>query len=381
MTDVCIRSIVNANDLRLHLRQKSNRSERNGGFMKKYLVTVIIIITGLLAAACGPRREDASIKSTEALTDLETTPVKTPGNSEKLEVYTSFYPLYDFAVKIGGDKVKVINLVPAGTEPHDWEPATTDILSLEKADMLIYNGVGMEHWVDQVSASLENKNLILLEASNGITLLEGGEHEDEHADEDALKDEHDGEKDEHTDEDEKIGAHKGFDPHVWLSIKNAKKEMENIKDAFVKADPDNKDFYEANYEKYAAEFDAMDLKFNKELSGLTNKDLIVAHQAFAYLCTDYGLKQVAIEGLAADSEPDAKRMAEIIDFARDKEIKTIFFEELVNPKVAETIAAEIGAQTDVLNPLEGLTQEQLNAGEDYLSIMEKNLKALVSALK
>lgn len=348
--------------------------------MKKYLVTAIIIITGLLTAACGSKREDASIKSTEALTDLEKTTVAASDNkgNDKLEVYTSFYPLYDFAVKIGGDKVKVINLVPAGTEPHDWEPATTDILSLEKADMLIYNGVGMEHWVDQVSASLENENLILLEASKGITLLEGGEHEDEHAGEDGYTKE-----DEHTDEDEEgyETAQEGFDPHVWLSIKNGKKEMENIKDAFVKADPDNKDFFEENYEKYAAEFDALDLKFREELSGLTNKDLIVAHQAFAYLCADYGLNQVAIEGLAADSEPDAKRMAEIIDFARDKEIKTIFFEELVNPKVAETIAAEIGAQTDVLNPLEGLTQEQFNNGEDYLSIMEQNLNALVSALK
>ena len=343
--------------------------------MKKYLVTAIIIITGLLTAACGSKREDASIKSTEALTDLEKTSAAASDNkgNDKLEVYTSFYPLYDFAVKIGGDKVKVINLVPAGTEPHDWEPATTDILSLEKADMLIYNGAGMEHWVDQVSASLENENLILLEASNGITLLEGGEHEDEHAGED-----------EHTEEDEEgneTAAHEGFDPHVWLSIRNGKKEMENIKDAFVIADPDNKDYYEANFVKYAAEFDALDQKFSQELSGLTNKDLIVAHQAFAYLCADYDLNQVAIEGLAADSEPDAKRMAEIIDFARDKEIKTIFFEELVSPKVAETIAAEIGAQTAVLNPLEGLTQEQLNAGEDYLSIMEKNLNALVSALK
>ncbi len=360
--------------------------------MKKYLITAIIIITGLLTAACGSRKEDASIKSTEALTDVEKISVESADKKEndRLEVYTSFYPLYDFAVKIGGDKVKVINLVPAGTEPHDWEPATTDILSLEKADMLIYNGAGMEHWVDQVSASLENENLILLEASNGITLLDGVEHEDEHAGEDehADEDEQAGEdkqaEDKHTDENEAesgIEDHEGFDPHVWLSIRNGKKEMENIKDAFVKADPDNKDYFEANFVKYAAEFDALDQKFSQELSGLTNKDLIVAHQAFAYLCADYDLNQVAIEGLAADSEPDAKRMAEIIDFARDKEIKTIFFEELVSPKVAETIAAEIGAQTAVLNPLEGLTQEQLNAGEDYLSIMEKNLNALVSALK
>lgn len=329
--------------------------------MKKYLMTAIFIALSLLVTACGAKEEKSSLKSAEAITDTDENGPEAKNNkgSTKLEVYTSFYPLYDFAVKIGGDKVKVTNLVPAGTEPHDWEPATTDILSLEKGDILIYNGVGMESWVDQVTASLENKDLVTLAASDGITLLKGGDEEEGDSD----------------------GNQTGYDPHVWLSIKNAKKEMENIKNAFAAADPGNRDFYEDNFKKYAAEFDALDLKFREELSGLDNKDIVVAHQAFAYLCADYGLNQVAIEGLAADSEPDAKRMAEIVDFAKNKNITTIFFEELVSPKVAEAVASEIGAATDVLNPLEGLTQEQLNEGEDYLTVMEENLNALVNALK
>lgn len=330
--------------------------------MKKYLVTITLIIIGLFTAACSERKEEKSIENTEAITDIEeTSPAENIG---KLEVYTSIYPLYDFSVKIGGDKVKVINLVPAGTEPHDWEPATTDILSLEKADLLIYNGAGMEHWVDQVSASLENKNLVLVEAAKDITLLEGDTKDEAGHEKESVQDEH-----------------SGVDPHIWLSIRNAKREMETIKEAFKEADPENQDFYEENYKKYAAEFDALDKKFGNELEILENKDIVVAHQAFGYLCADYGLNQVPIEGLAADSEPDAKRMAEIIDFAEEKNIKTIFFEELVSPKVANAVASEIGAKTDVLNPLEGLTQEQLNEGEDYLSVMEKNLNALVNALK
>ncbi|WMJ86493.1 metal ABC transporter substrate-binding protein [Anaerocolumna sp. MB42-C2] len=325
--------------------------------MKKIFKILVVLTLILSFTACSKQSKVNSIKSTEVVT--ENLNKKNDSKNKKLEVYTSFYPLYDFAVKVGGDKVHVTNLVPAGTEPHDWEPATTDILSLEKGDILIYNGVGMEHWIDQVTSSLENESLILVEASKGLTLLEGKAE--------------DGEKE----NSEEITA----DPHVWLSIRNAKKEMETIKDTFVKADPDNAAYYEDNFNKNAADFETLDTKFKDELSALTNKDIVVAHQAFAYLCADYGLNQIAIEGLAADSEPDAKRMAEIIDFARSKKIKTIFFEELVSPKVAEAIASEIGAKTEVLNPLEGLTQEQINAGEDYLSIMDKNLEVLVSALK
>ncbi|MGB8452139.1 MAG: metal ABC transporter substrate-binding protein [Anaerocolumna sp.] len=326
--------------------------------MKKYLAALVILILTLLFTACSAKKEESSIKSTEVVNENNDDSQRSVNQaiSGKLNVYTSFYPLYDFAVKVGGDKVNVTNLVPAGTEPHDWEPATTDILSLEKGDVLIYNGLGLEHWINQVTSSLENKKLVLVEASDGLTPLEGGEEQ-------------------------KTSEGSDYDPHVWLSIKNAEKEMENIKNAFVKADPDNKDYYEVNYKKYAVQFEELDIKFSNELSPFENKDIIVAHKAFAYLCADYNLNQVAIEGLAADSEPDAKRMAEIIDFAKEVNIKTIFFEELVSPKVAETIASETGAETDVLNPLEGLTQEQLNAGEDYLSIMEENLEALINALK
>ncbi len=329
--------------------------------MKKYLITAAILGLSLLFTACGTKKDEPAVKRSEAVTENNSDPQDDTNQaaSGKLEIYTSFYPLYDFALKVGGDRVDVTNMVPAGTEPHNWEPATTDILSLEKGDILIYNGVDMEHWIDRVTSSLENKNLVLVKASDGLTLLEGGEE---------------GEEQESEEE-------SGYDAHVWLSIKNARIEMENIKNALVIADPDNGDYYEDNYGKYAARFDELDKKFDSELSLLDNKDIVVAHKAFAYLCADYGLNQVAIEGLEADSKPDAKRIGEIVEFAKNKKIKTIFYEELVSPKVAQTIASEVGAVTDVLNPLEGLTQEQLNDGEDYLSVMEENLEALLQALK
>jgi len=292
-------------------------------------------------------------------------------DGQKLKVMASFYPMYDFAVKIGGDKAEVTNMVPAGTEPHDWEPAAADIKNLEEAALFVYSGGGMEHWVEDVLASLETKKLVSVEASAGVTLRSGHIHDEE---------EHKG-AEEHTEEEEHGHDHGQFDPHVWLSPVNAKKEMENIKNAYVKADPDNKDYYEKNYQTYTAEFDKLDQEYKDTLSALPNKSIIVSHEAFGYLCDAYGLTQMGIEGLSPDSEPDPARMAEIIDFVKANHVKVIFFEELVSPKVAETIAAETGAQTQVLNPLEGLSDEELKNGADYFSVMEDNLKQLKAALE
>ena len=284
-------------------------------------------------------------------------------SKKMLKVMASFYPMYDFAAKIGGDKAEVITLVPSGTEPHDWEPAAADIRNLEEADLFIYSGAGMEHWVDDVLASLDNKDLISVEASEGVALRDGHRHS--HEDEGAVEPEEEGQ----------------YDPHVWLSPLNAEKEMENIKNAYIKADPDNRDYYEANYELYASRFADLNQKFKDTLSSLPNKDIVVSHEAFGYLCDAYGLNQVGIEGLSPDSEPSPARMAEIIDFVRANHVRVIFFEELVSPKVAETIAKETGSSVQVLNPLEGLSDEELESGADYFSVMEENLKRLEAALK
>lgn len=292
-------------------------------------------------------------------------------SEKKLNVMASFYPMYDFATKVGGDKVEVTNMVPAGTEPHDWEPAATDVKNLEEADVFIYNGAGMEHWTEDVLGALDNKELKVVEASRGLTLLEGKE-EDEEETEDSSSDS--------DASDESTDSEITYDPHVWLDPLNAKAEMENIKNAFVEADPDNKDYYEQNYETYAEKFDQLDKEYKDGLADTKSKDLITSHEAFGYLCQAYGLNQVGIEGLSPDSEPDASRMNEIIKFAKENNVKTILFEELVSPKVSETIADEIGAKTAVLNPLEGLTDDEISAGEDYFSVMESNLKTIEDAL-
>jgi zinc transport system substrate-binding protein len=264
--------------------------------------------------------------------------------SEGLDVVASFYPMADFVQKIGGDRVRVTTMVPSGTEPHDWEPSPRDIVTLEKAKVFVYNGAGMEHWVQDVLGSLSNTALIAAEVSKGVVLS-------------------------------------GDDPHVWLDPMNAKIEMANIRDALSKADPEGKSAYEANYQKYAGQLDALDQEYRAALAGIANKDVVVAHAAYGYLCQAYGLNQTAIDGLSPDSEPDPARVAEIIDFAKQHSVKVIFFEELVSPKVAQSIAQQAGAKTDVLNPIEGLTDEETKAGDEYFSVMRRNLAALVNALE
>ena len=300
--------------------------------------------------------------SLSLLTGCGTQPADTAAGDGRLRVLTSFYPMYDFACKIGGDCIDVTNMVPSGTEPHDWEPSTNDLKNLEKADVFIYNGADMEPWADDLLVS-RSDTLHVVEASENVELrTTDGEHEHAH--------EHEGADHHHGD----------FDPHVWLDPENAKIEMEAIKDALCAADPENSTVFQSNYEKYAAELDALDAEFREKLAPLPNRTIVVAHEAFGYLCDAYGLTQVGIEGLSPDSEPDPGRMAEVIDFVREHSISTIFFEELVSPKVAEAIASETGAQAKMLSPLEGLSDEQAASGADYFSVMHDNLAALMEAL-
>lgn len=274
-------------------------------------------------------------------------------SGKKISVYTSFYAMYDLTKKIGGDKVTVTNLVPAGQEPHDWEPTPSDMANIEKADVLIYNGAGMENWVDKVLNTIKNKKLIAVETSKELKIQDNPDQS----------------------EDSK------YDPHVWLNPMNAKQQMETIQKALVTADPSNKGYYEKNYTENAKKLDDLDKEYKDAVAKFSKKDIVVAHQAFGYLCDAYGLKQIPIEGLLADSEPSPAKMAEIVKFAKENNLKYIFYEELVSPKVAEAIAKEVGVKTAMLNPLEGLPESDILAGKEYISVMRDNLEALKTALQ
>lgn len=314
--------------------------------------------------------------------------------ADKLKVETSFYPMYEFARQVGGDLADVELLVPAGTEPHDWEPTPKDIAKISEADLLVYNGAGMESWVDQVLNAASGGGPAVVEASAGIDIMEGSEdgHEHGHEHDAAAEEGHDHEHDEaaaeegHDHEHDAAAEeghdhdHGGLDPHVWLSPRLAIEEVRGIEAAFAKADPGNADRFKSNADAYVAKLEALDKEFASGFADTKRKDFITQHAAFGYLARDYGLTQVPIAGLSPDQEPSAQEMAEIVEFAKANDVKTIFFETLVSSKVAATIATEIGARTAVLNPLEGLTEEETAAGQDYLSVMRTNLQQLQSAL-
>lgn len=313
-----------------------------------------------------------------------------PVDPNRLQVMASFYTMYDFAQKIGGEHVQVTCMVPSGTEPHDWEPSTKDITRMEQADVFIYNGAGMEHWVSDVLAGLSNKKLISVEASQGVSLLRSAEEEDEEDSHD--HDDADAEDAVHEEDaaDRVVAAapdghdaheHGEYDPHVWLDPMNAKQEMQNICEAFSEADPEHRADYQANYEKWAKQLDELDKTYQTTLENLSERNIVVAHEAYGYLCRRYNLTQVSIEGMSPDSEPDPGRMADIIDFVRANNVRAIFFEELSGSRTAETVAAETGVKLLTLSPLEGLSDRQEETGGDYFSVMEENLQQLTEALR
>ncbi|WP_284640533.1 metal ABC transporter substrate-binding protein [Paenibacillus silviterrae] len=309
---------------------------------------LVIMIAAMFLSACGAAR-----------------PALVQG---KTNIVTSFYPLYDFASKIGGQHVNVVNLVPAGVEPHEWTPKGRDIKTLKDAEVFVYLGAGFEGWVGDTLSSLEKDAKVqVVEASKGLTLLPGIEEEG-HADDHG----HNHKEDAHEAE---------FDPHVWLSPVNAKLLAQNIKDALVKADPSHQADYEANFKQLSGKLDQLHDKFKQQLSKTSKKEIVVTHQSFGYLAKEYGLTQKAIMGLAPDAEPTSKDMKEILSFIKENDVKYIFFEELVSDKLAKTLAKDAKVETLVLSPLEGLTEEQAKQGMDYVSIMESNLNNLIKALQ
>lgn len=269
----------------------------------------------------------------------------------KLQVTASFYPLYYFASVVGGIHAQVQNITPAGAEPHDLEPTSQDIARIEKGDLLILNG-GLEAWGDKIRDEVKGTKVRVVIAGEGLLTQQVVEE-----------------------------GKTAQDPHVWLSPPLAKREVERILQGFRAADPANSDYYDGQAKGLEAQLDQLDAAYRTGLANCRQKDIVTSHAAFGYLASAYGLNQVAIAGLSPDAEPSAREMADIANLAREKQIKYIFFESLVSPKLSETIADEIGAQALVLDPIEGLTGEQIRQGKTYFTVMQENLANLQTALE
>jgi zinc transport system substrate-binding protein len=275
---------------------------------------------------------------------------KSAMTDDRVQVSVSFNALKEFTEAVGGDKVEISTIIPDGTEPHDFEPKAQDLVGLSSAQVFVFSGLGMEAWEkDAVSAS-NNEGLITVDASNGVTPI--------------------------TNTDQAvIDEHGQYDPHIWLSLKCAETEVTNIKNALVKADPKNGDFYDTNSKNYIAQLETLYNKYSEKFSSVDKKSFVTGHAAFAYLCRDFGLHQNSVEDVFAEGEPSAQQLTELVQYCKSNNVTTVFSEELGSPEVSQTLASEVGAKLVTI-----YTVESAEDGKTYLERMEQNLSEIYDSL-
>lgn len=274
-------------------------------------------------------------------------PASPSAESGRVKVVASFYPVAEFARQVGGNLVTVSTITPAGTEPHDYEPTARQAAEMYAADLVLYNGSGVDAWAERLDSELRLQGVPAVRLGSAIALLASSE-------EDAAS----------------------TDPHFWLDPTLAAKEVALIRDTLSTIDAKNAATYRANADAYLAKLSSLDADFASGLGACRLHTVVTSHAAFAYLAERYGFEVISISGISPEQEPSAGRLSEIATIAKSKGVSAIFFETLVSPKLSETIANEIGATTLVFNPLEGLSEEETVAGDDYLSVMRQNLQNL-----
>jgi len=327
--------------------------------MKKqnYFVRMTALVGGaaMLLAACSTNG-GVSDANSEAAAAQE---------NEKLQIVTTFYAMYDFTNNVAADKAEVSLLIPAGTEVHTFEPSTKMIAEIQDADVFVYNSDDMETWVPAVLDAIDTSDMVVINASKDIELLafDSEEH-------------HEGETEEEHEEHEHT-----FDPHVWIDPILAQTEVDAIQEGLAEADAENASFYAENAEMYKEKLAALDEEFQAAFEGATNRTFVTQHAAFAYLANRYGLEQVAISGLTPDAEPSAEALAELSDYVKENGTTYIYFEANASSKIAETLATETGLQLEVLSPVASVSQEEQDAGVDYIQVMKNNLEALKKTIK
>ena len=287
--------------------------------------------------------------------------------SDKLQVVTTFYPMYDFTKQVAQDDAEVSMLLEAGMEVHSFEPSSQMIAKIQDADVFIYNSPEMETWVPDVLASIDTSDMVVICASDAITLLE-----------------YEGEAHAHDHESEEKWSNAGHshtvDPHVWLDPVLAQTEVSTIAEGLAEADPDNAEDYLENAGIYNGKLNELDEAYRAAFEGTENRTFVTQHAAFAYLAARYDLNQISVTGLNAEVEPSAAALATLSDYVKANNISHIYFENNASSQTAETLAEEVGVELAVLSPLEGITEEDQKKGSDYISVMLENLEALKKSI-
>ena len=262
----------------------------------------------------------------------------------KVTVVASFFPIYEFAKQVGGDRANIITLIPAGVEPHDYEPTIQQLQQAESADVLFFNGLGFEDsWIGKVT----NDNLV--DTSVLSNLSQGNQKRN---------------------------------PHIWLDPVFAKAQVQEIENALIEIDPNNKLYYQKNAMNFTDKLDSLDSEIRTALQTCDKKDFIAFHDAFGYFAKRYGLIQHSVQGISPEGEVLPQRIEEAIKLANDLGLKVIYAEELVDPRFAEVVAQEIpNGKVLILSPLEGIEKDKEDSGMGYLDKMEQNISNLKVGLE
>lgn len=314
-----------------------------GSISTKIKVIFLIFFTLISFSAC--EKKDSGIK----------------GEAKKLVIVTTLFPLYDFTKEIAKDKVSITMLLPPGIEPHSFEPKPADIVSLNEADIFVYTNKYMEPWVADILKGLSNQKLLIIDSSKGIKFI-SQRHEHSH---------------------DKKHTHGHFDPHIWLDFSNAIIMIDNILQGLIQKDPANGVFYIQNAEDYKKRIIELDDKYKKSLTQCEKRIFVSGgHFSFGYLASRYGLKYIsAFEAFSPDVEPSPRQVTKIIKTMRQHGLKHIFYEELITPRIAETITGETGGSLLMLHAAHNISKDEFTKGVTFISLMEKNLVNLLTGLQ
>ena len=352
--------------------------------MKKILLAVLsVIILLILFVVCAYTMKWTKITNiTDGIKDqiIGKKEEKKKETSEKrIRVATTIKAVESLIKAVAKDKVEIQKVVPDGTEIHEFEPKAQDILKLSNAKMFVYNGDELETWADKAVESVKNKNLKVVELAKGLDKLDVKENDilDDDKDHDH-DDDHKKEK-KHDDKDEKKEGHHhhhdGKDPHTWLSLKNAKKYVEKIKESLIEVDSKNKEFYEKNAKEVTEEIDKLYNEYSGKFAKSTKKNFVIGHPALAYLANEFGLKQLSVEDVFGEGTPTIAKMKALVEYCKKHNVKGILAESTANKDVITTVSRETGAKV-----LPVYIMEDPAESLEYVEAMKKNLETIYSNL-
>ncbi|MBC2104541.1 metal ABC transporter solute-binding protein, Zn/Mn family [Listeria booriae] len=285
-------------------------------------------------------------------------------DNDKLTVYTTVYPLQYLASQIGGTYVDAHSVYPAGSDAHSFDPTQKDMMNIADSDLFFYIGLGMEGFVDKAKQSLKNENVKFVVTTDNLHLPTMSHEEEDH--------EHEEDEDGHD--------HGDINPHVWLDPNYMITMAATVRDNLSKELPAQKETFDKNYEKVVSQLKTLNTDYKTMADTAKHKDFVTAHAAYGYWEKEYGLKQIPIAGISTSDEPSQKKLTTIVNTIKSEKIPYILLEQNTNSKIADVIQKETDTKTLKLHNLETLTQKDIDAKRDYMSIMKDNLAALKTAL-